>query len=416
MIRVSDRNIQASYMSSLAKSKADLATIQKQMVTKSKVNVPSDSPLAASRIIRMSAQIENLGTYSTNMDSGVSYIDNSSLALEGINDEMQYVLAEITDLTDATVSDNLGTYSDKIKASLSTIMDLANTSYDGQYLLGGSDVTTTPYGYNGAGTFIEYKSTNMDAENKIKISTYTEQKINMNGKEIFAPVIKQKGNFDVAAAVGSTESTSETVYNADGLAYTVNSTYTKTAANTYTYDYEVVDPDSNVVTTHSSTLTFNATSGQLETIDGAEPKDYYESDETNKLNFIIDIKSMSETTSATNISSAISQKGDVFNTLSSIADKLANGELPSQEQINILNDFQKNLINKISELGSYRNRLTDTQELNQNQSLTLQELVSKEKDVDVAQLIIDLQEKQYNLELTYKISATLLPKSLLDYI
>ncbi len=416
MIRISDRNIQASYMSSLASSKADLATIQKQMVTKSKINVPSDSPLAASRIIRMSSQIGNLDTYYKNIDSGVAYIDNSSLALEGINDEMQYVLAEITDLTDATVSDNLGTYSDKIKASLGTIIDLANTSYDGQFLLGGSDVTTTPYGYNSLGTFVEYKSTNLDAENKIKISNYTEQKINMNGKEIFAPVIKQKGNFDVAAAVGSSETTSQTVYNADGLVYTVNSTYTKTAANTYTYDYEVVDPDSNVVSTHSSTLVFNGTTGELETIDGAEPKDYYESDETNKLNFIIDIKSFTETSNSSNISSTISQKGDVFNTLSAIAEKLANGEYPSQEQIDVLNDFQKNLINKISELGSFRNRLTDTQELNQNQSLTLQELVSKEKDVDVAQLIIDLQEKQYNLDLTYKISATLLPKSLLDYI
>lgn len=416
MIRVSDRNIQSAYLTSLAKSKADLATIQKQMVTQSKINKPSDSPLAATRIIRMSAQIENLDTYSTNIDAGVAYIDNSSLALEGINDEMQYILAEITDLTDATVSDNLGTYADKIKASLGTILDLANTSYDGQFLLGGSDVTTTPYGYNGLGTFIEYKSTNLDAENKIKISNYTEQKINMNGKDIFAPVIKQKGNFDSTSAVGSSETTSQTVYNAEGLAYTVNSTYTKTAANTYSYDYEVLDPDSNVVTTHSSTLVFNASTGKLETIDGSEPTDFYVSDETNKLNFMVDVNSLTETSNAANITSSISQKGDVFNTLASIAENLANGTLPTQEQIDILNDFDKNLINKISELGSYRNRLTDTQELNQNQSLTLQELVSKEKDVDVAQLIIDLQEKQYNLDLTYKISATLLPKSLLDYI
>ena len=102
--------------------------------------------------------------------------------------------------------------------------------------------------------------------------------------------------------------------------------------------------------------------------------------------------------------------------MQSVSEKLAAGELPDEDQVKLIEEFGKNLTDKISELGNYRNRLTDTDEMNQSQSLTLQELVSKEKDVDVAQLAINLQEKQYNLDLTYKISATLLPKSLLDFL
>ncbi len=416
MIRVSDRNIQSSYLTSLARNKADLATIQKEMVTLSKINKPSDSPLGASRILRMNGQIESFDTYSKNIESGLAYIDNSSLALEGINKEVQTALADLTTANNATVSENLGTYADKMKASLKSIIDLSNTEFDGQFLFGGTDNSTAPISLNGTGDFVDFKSGSFGSAHKIRLSNYTDQKINMTGKELFAPVLTQKGNLDSTAAVGNVESITSTVYNSEGTAFSYQATYTKNAANQYVMDYQVLDSSSNVVTSGSSALAFNASTGALTSVDGNSPKDFTVKDETNGINFIVDINSFTEKNSAATLSTNLSQKADIFNVLQSVSEKLAAGELPDDTQVKLIEEFGTNLTNKISELGSYRNRLTDTDELNKSQSLTLQELVSKEKDVDVAKLAIDLQEKQYNLDLTYKISATLLPKSLLDFL
>ncbi len=416
MIRVSDRNIQSTYLNILAKSKSDLATIQKQLVSQSKINKPSDEPLGTSRVIRMSSQIETFNVFEKNIDSGLAYIDNSSTSLEGIKDEIQKVLRDLTDANNATVGDNLSQYSDKIKSSLNSIMDLANTSFDGQFLFGGSDNSTSPVGYDASGDLVEFKSSRMDADHKIKISNYTEQKINMNSKELFASVLKHKGNLDSGSAVGMHETVTSSIYNSEGTEYSFVVNYTKTAANNYTMDYTVVDPLGVTVTTGSSALAFNSTTGALQTVDGNIPNDIKITDDTNKINLVFDLQTLSEKNSAATINTDLSQKSDIFNVLKSVSETLKNGTIPDTEQLQLISDFEKHLINKISELGSFRNRLTDTQELNKSQSVTLQELVSKEKDVDVAQLAIELQEKQYSLDLTYKISSTLLPKSLLDYL
>ena len=416
MIRVSDRNIQSTYLNILAKSKSDLATIQKQLVSQSKINKPSDEPLGTSRVIRMSSQIETFNVFEKNIDSGLAYIDNSSTSLEGIKDEIQKVLRDLTDANNATVGDNLSQYSDKIKSSLNSIMDLANTSFDGQFLFGGSDNSTSPVGYDASGDLVEFKSSRMDADHKIKISNYTEQKINMNSKELFASVLKHKGNLDSGSAVGIPETVTSSIYNSEGTEYSFVVNYTKTAANNYTMDYTIVDPLGVTVTTGSSALAFNSTTGALQTVDGNIPNDIKITDDTNKINLVFDLQTLSEKNSAATINTDLSQKSDIFNVLKSVSETLKNGTIPDTEQLQLISDFEKHLINKISELGSFRNRLTDTQELNKSQSVTLQELVSKEKDVDVAQLAIELQEKQYSLDLTYKISSTLLPKSLLDYL
>ncbi len=416
MIRVSDRNIQSTYLNILAKSKSDLATIQKQLVSQSRINKPSDEPLGTSRVLRMSGQIETFNVFEKNIDAGLAYIDNSSTALEGIKDEIQKVMRDLTDANNATVMDNLPQYADKVRSSLNSILDLANTSFDGQFLFGGSDNSTAPVGFNSSNELVEFKSGRIDADHKIKISNYTEQKINMNAKDLFASVLKHKGNLNSGSAIGDTETITSSIYNAEGTEYSFVVSYTKTAANNYTMDYSVLDPSSAVVTNGSASLAYNASTGSLQTVDGNLPNDIKITDETNKINLVFDLQSLTEKNNPATVNSDLSQKSDIFNILKSISNTLDTGVIPDKEHIQLIADFEKHLINRISELGSFRNRLTDTQELNKNQSITLQELVSKEKDVDVAQLAIELQEKQYSLDLTYKISSTLLPKSLLDYL
>jgi flagellar hook-associated protein 3 FlgL len=107
---------------------------------------------------------------------------------------------------------------------------------------------------------------------------------------------------------------------------------------------------------------------------------------------------------------------DIFNTLISIRDDLRNGIKPSQSDRQKVEEFNSHILNKISYMGTVSNKLTNTSQLLENQEVELLELRSEEQDVDMAKAIMELQTEQYGLDLSYKISSMILPKSLMDFL
>lgn len=107
---------------------------------------------------------------------------------------------------------------------------------------------------------------------------------------------------------------------------------------------------------------------------------------------------------------------DLFNKLNDIITNLRSGVKPTAAEVKEMEDFQSKILNKLSVAGNIKNRLVDTEELLKTQQLNVEELISKEKDVDMARAIVDYENQQFNLDLTYKVSSMILPKSLLDYL
>src|SRR5690606_1186 len=126
--------------------------------------------------------------------------------------------------------------------------------------------------------------------------------------------------------------------------------------------------------------------------------------------------SLGESSSANSVSYSLNQKTDIFNTLIRIRDDLKNGVKPSAEDEEMVKTFNKHVLDKIALTGNITNQLTNTQELLTNQKNVLESLLANEQEIDVAKAVVDLENKDYLLQLAYKVSATILPKSLLDYL
>ena len=90
--------------------------------------------------------------------------------------------------------------------------------------------------------------------------------------------------------------------------------------------------------------------------------------------------------------------------------------MPSDEEFDAVKDFYQHVLDKQSQNGNLISQLEDTTELLNNRILNLQELMSNEQDVDEAEVILELQNQDYQLQLAYKLSSMILPKSLLDYL
>ncbi len=125
---------------------------------------------------------------------------------------------------------------------------------------------------------------------------------------------------------------------------------------------------------------------------------------------------------ANNIKDTINVTGDrivnsdLLDTINDIIDSLDSGNVPDQTLKDRLNAAYKEILSIQSLTGEKYNRLDDINEILSKQLQDYQELLSKRKEVDPAQLAIDLQYQDYLLQLSYKLAASILPKSILDYM
>ncbi|NMB83229.1 MAG: hypothetical protein GYA14_15580 [Ignavibacteria bacterium] len=107
---------------------------------------------------------------------------------------------------------------------------------------------------------------------------------------------------------------------------------------------------------------------------------------------------------------------DLIDTLNDILAVLEANNVPDSNLQQRLNNAYNAIVNLQSLNGEKLNRLDDINSLLDKQMLNTQELLSKKKDIDPAKLIVDLQYQDYVLQMSYKLAATILPKSLLDYL
>jgi len=416
-MRIPDSFTQRNYLRSLNRTKSSLAEIQYQIATQSKVNKPSDNPLSNSRIMRLQNQLKTINTYRTNISYGKSMIDNTITSLDSMQTEIQNVIVELTKLNSPIVDNTLESFASSIDGSIKVLVDLANTDFNGQYSFGGSESGTKPFSYDEANGRVVVNSDHIGGDKEVRISRGIKQKFNISGKEIFQSVSEQSGNLNSNSNVGDAQTTSSKIYDAKGNEYTLNMTYTKTADNTYDLNYTVVDADSNTIKDETvSDVKFNSETGQFETIGSDTFGEIHVEVPNNKIDFVIDISKVKEEDSATNLKSNLSQKADIFNTLIAIRDGLKEGKKPTAEQIKMVNDFNQHVLDKLSKAGGISNKLDSTEAVLENRELEVTDLLSAEKDVDMGKALIDLQTKQYTLDLTYKISSMILPKSLMDYL
>ena len=416
-MRIPDSFTQRNYLRSLNRTKSSLAEIQYQIATQSKVNKPSDNPLSNSRIMRLQNQLKTINTYRTNISYGKSMIDNTITSLDSMQTEIQNVIVELTKLNSPIVDNTLESFASSIDGSIKVLVDLANTDFNGQYSFGGSESGTKPFSYDEANGRVVVNSDHIGGDKEVRISRGIKQKFNISGKEIFQSVSEQSGNLNSNSNVGDAQTTSSKIYDAKGNEYTLNMTYTKTADNTYDLNYTVVDADSNTIKDETvSDVKFNSETGQFETIGSDTFGEIHVEVPNNKIDFVIDISKVKEEDSATNLKSNLSQKADIFNTLIAIRDGLKEGKKPTAEQIKMVNDFNQHVLDKLSKAGGISNKLDSTEAVLANRELEVTDLLSAEKDVDMGKALIDLQTKQYTLDLTYKISSMILPKSLMDYL
>ncbi len=418
-MRISDLIISNNFINNTNKIKDRISVLNRQIISGSKIEKPSDSPVGTTRLFRISDQMGQTETYKKNIQNSLSFLDETVFAMESLQSETMNIIGKLTELQNPINQSNLEAYADMIDNSLKLMLDVANSKSDGKYIFGGTDYSNKPFGISSDNQTYQM---NTDTRGKInvKFSPNVVQSINMPGLELFGTVVSSKGSFNTADAVGTITSSITTVYDNFGNEYQLQANYEKTAANTYQMTYDILDNGGNTVFASppaARTLGFDATNGKLVSVDGSTTNLSFSVDlPANRMQFTIDLKSLTENNSTTNINLSANQQTDIFNTLKQISNDLRNGIVPGSNQMAAVESFNSRLTSKQSYVGNTINQITTLKGMLEQQTYNLMESAQNENGVDIAKAIVDLQNQDYLLQVSQKIGAMILPRTLLDYL
>ncbi len=416
MTRVTEASIASHYVNSINSLKSSISLLQRQIASGSTIEKPSDSPSKSVIIIRNNDVLNQINTNLNNIKTGLSFLNQTIFSLEVIQSEMFNIIGKLTDIEDPLKQKNLNNYADQFEQSLKIIMDIANSKADGRYVFGGTDLSDTPFKYSQDNQTI-IQNVNSKGRVNVKISSGLTERINLTGIEVFGTILSGSGSFDKNSVIGSVKTIEKDVFDSFGNQYKFQMNYEKTANQKYEFTYNVLDSSNNIIHSSSSPmlLEFDPNSGYLISVNGSTPKEINISIPARRINFFLDFQELSEGNSDT-VNFNLNQQTDIFNTLKNIIRNLRNGILPTAEQKAEVDKFNIRVLEKLSEIGNIVNQFSSFENMLNQQSLELQAINQEVSGVDVVRSIIDLQNKDYLLQITQKIAASILPKSLLDYL
>jgi flagellar hook-associated protein 3 FlgL len=140
-------------ISNLNSDETSIAQLQEQLATGNVVNQPSDNPALAANIMQINSALSRANTYSNNASDGLGWLQTGNSTMNEIMSTLQSVRQDVLSVSSASLSGSqsgLQALADQVNQAQQTLMNLANTTYNGQAIFAGTGNVTTAFDANGA--------------------------------------------------------------------------------------------------------------------------------------------------------------------------------------------------------------------------------------------------------------------------
>jgi flagellar hook-associated protein 3 FlgL len=177
------------YLSNLAasvnESQADQQQLTAELSSGARVNSLSDDPLAAGENVLLLNQIQRDDSFTQTSSLAQGQLQVADSALGGVVSQLTQAISLATGANNGTLNgSDLKSISDQLAGIRDEVVALANTSYQGQYIFGGSQTATVPFSVSSTTSAATY---NGDGNINF-LMTPNGQRIQLNvpGDQIFA--------------------------------------------------------------------------------------------------------------------------------------------------------------------------------------------------------------------------------------
>ncbi len=189
-MRVSTQQSYTSMTNSFDKLSAQLEQVVTQMATGKRVILPSDDPIAATRITQLNRQQSSIEQYQSNIETVSSSMSQQESIMDGVNNDLLAIRDDLLQAANGTnTADDLSGYGQEIQSLTQTIVAALNyQDEDGHYIFGGTVNDQPPIVYqdtDGDGEPDEYVYQGNDEHRTATVSNGVEIDTNVSVGEMF---------------------------------------------------------------------------------------------------------------------------------------------------------------------------------------------------------------------------------------
>lgn len=189
-MRVSAQQSYTSMTNSFTQLSGDLEKVITQMATGQRVILPSDDPIAATRITQLNRQQSAISQYQSNITTVSTGMSQQEGILDGVNNELLAIRDDLLQAANGTsTAESLASYGQEIESLTHTMVAAINyQDEDGHYIFGGTINDQPPLTYDdtdGDGEGDEYVYHGNMAHRTATVSNGVVMDTNVSAGEIF---------------------------------------------------------------------------------------------------------------------------------------------------------------------------------------------------------------------------------------
>lgn len=187
-IRSTNLGTSSSMMNYLSSTETRYYELLQQSSSGLKVSKPSDDPSSTRSILNINTKLSQLNGYTGNMSTSQTELDTLDSNLSTLTDLIQNANDLATQAANGTYSQtDLNNIKTQIDSIIDSVMDVANTQYNGEYIFSGTATSTETYSKDADGNIIyNGTDTSTDAYKRyVTISDGVSIAINAAGDSIF---------------------------------------------------------------------------------------------------------------------------------------------------------------------------------------------------------------------------------------
>jgi len=146
-MRISNATLRNNVMRNLHSSLRELNEAQRQMASGRTVQVPSDNPIVAGRLLNINATMAESAQFQTNVQDGIAWLNMTDVTLGAVGEALHRARELAIAGANSTLPPEVRAYNaTEVDQLLRHVVSLANSSYDGnRFLFGGTHRGGLPF-------------------------------------------------------------------------------------------------------------------------------------------------------------------------------------------------------------------------------------------------------------------------------
>jgi flagellar hook-associated protein 3 FlgL len=179
-------NPTADLLAAIAQTQQEIATDEEQIATGRSVNVASDDPAAAALLAQNADQTSQADQFERSLGSVQGEIQNADSALNSVITALQQAISLGVEGANGTVNaSERAALATQVQGIQSQLVSLANFSYQGNYVFGGTATQTAPYVLDpSSASGVTYQGNT--GVNSVTLGNHFDLQTNLPGSQLFS--------------------------------------------------------------------------------------------------------------------------------------------------------------------------------------------------------------------------------------